>query len=161
MRRRFTPSTLATAILALLLLLAGGACGRSEQAAPGQTGAAPQETPPVATPAPGAFGVDSVELGNAIDPASRIAEAKTTFAPTDTIYAAVETEGAAPSVTLTARWTYEDGQLVDESSRTIAPEGDAVTVFQIAKPSGWPAGRYQLEIVADGRSAATRSFEVR
>ncbi|HUG37527.1 MAG TPA: hypothetical protein VML54_11285 [Candidatus Limnocylindrales bacterium] len=161
MRRRFMPSTLATVVLVLLLLLFGGACGQSEQAAPGQTGAAREELPPVAAPAPGAFAVDSVELGSAIDPTSRITEARNTFAPTDTIYAAVETQGAAPSVTLTARWTYEDGQLVDESSRTIAPEGDAVTVFQIVRPSGWPAGRYQVEIAADGRSAATQSFEVR
>ena len=32
----------------------------------------------------------------------------------DTIYASVRTSGAAPSASLTARWTFEDGQIVEE-----------------------------------------------
>jgi hypothetical protein len=72
----------------------------------------------------------------------------------------VATEGWAAPVELTARWTYEDGQVVGESSQTAEP-GPSATEFHIPKPSGWPAGRYQVEILADGASAATRSFEVR
>lgn len=161
MRRPTALPTSAMPLLAALLLLPALGCGRGEEASTGQAGTPAETTPPVAAPAPGAFAVESVELGSAVDEASQIRDAKTTFAPSDTIYAAVETGGAAPEITLTARWTYEDGQLVNESSRTIAPSGDATTLFQISKPSGWPAGRYQVEIVADGRSAATRSFEVR
>jgi hypothetical protein len=144
--------TLAT--VACLGLLA---CGRSEQnKAPAPT------SPPVAAPAaPAPFRVGAVELGNSIGADKRVSTPASAFAPTDTIYASVATEGAAPAVTLVARWTYEDGQLVNESSEAIAPTGPAVTEFHVAKPDGWPAGRYKVEITADGKPAATREFEVR
>ena len=73
----------------------------------------------------------------------------------------VASEGSATTVTLTARWTYEDGQLVNESSETLAPSGPAVTEFHIEKPSGWPAGKYKVEIAANGAPAGAREFEVR
>jgi len=64
-------------------------------------------------------------------------------------------------VTLTARWTYGDGQVVNESSRAIAPKGPTVTAFHISKPDGWPAGRYKVEITANGAPAGSRDFEVK
>ena len=64
-------------------------------------------------------------------------------------------------MTLTARWTYGDGQVVNESSRAIAPKGPTVTAFHISKPDGWPAGRYKVEITANGAPAGSRDFEVK
>jgi hypothetical protein len=150
MRRAFA-STLALLLVSLPLALAG--CQRSETpAAPGV-----DSPPPAAAP----FRVTSVELGSAIGADKRIAAPTTRFAPTDTIYASVLSEGSAGSVTLTARWTYEDGQTVTESTETIAPTGAAATEFHIARPSGWPAGRYRVEITANGAPAGAREFEVR
>jgi hypothetical protein len=140
--------------LVVLMGLAVFGCGRSEQ----QSAPAPT-TPPVAAPA--AFRVDALSLGREISADKRVTAPATAFAPMDTIYASVATAGATPSVALTARWTYEDGQLVSESTETIAPTGPAVTEFHVAKPDGWPAGRYKVEIIADGRTAASREFEVR
>jgi hypothetical protein len=85
----------------------------------------------------------------------------TTFAPTDTIYVTVVTTGSAPSATLTAKWTYQDGQVVNESTQTIAPTGPAATEFHIAKPDGWPAGSYKVEVSLNGRSTGTKEFEVK
>jgi hypothetical protein len=133
------------------------ACGRAEQK-PAAEAAAP---PPVSAPAPTPFRVGALELGRTIGPDKRVSAPVSEFAPTDTIYASVATDGAAPSVALTARWSYEDGQLVNESTETIAPTGPAVTEFHIAKPDGLPAGRYKVEITANGAPAATREFEVR
>jgi hypothetical protein len=147
---------IAFALVAALALLA---CGRSETNAP------PAGTPPVSAPAPSAAAqparVSGIDLGSAIGADKRVTAPAESFAPGDTIYASISTEGAAPSLTLTARWTYEDGQLVNEASETIAPEGPATTEFHIAKPDGFPAGRYQVEILADGAMAGTRRFEVR
>ena len=42
-----------------------------------------------------------------------------------------------------AHWTYQDGQVVNESTQTIAPTGDAKTEFHISKPEGWPPGQVQ------------------
>jgi hypothetical protein len=158
------------AVAALAAPLALGACKRSdtdtETAAPPPAPApapAPkvESPPPAAAPAPAPFRVTSVEVGNAISADKRVTTPTATLSPGDTIYASVASDGSAPSVTLTARWTYEDGQVVDETTQTIAPNGPAASEFHISHPDGFPAGRYQVEILADGRSVETEQFEVR
>jgi hypothetical protein len=72
----------------------------------------------------------------------------------------VVTEGASPSVALKVRWMYEDGQLVNESAQTIAPTGPSATGFHIAKPSGWPTGKYKVEISTNGAVATAKEFVV-
>ena len=143
----------ATLALGLLLALAG--CNRQETPP-----AAPPIPPPAPSMAPAPFAVKSVSLGKAIGADKRVTSPTSSFAATDTIYASVATEGAAPSVTLTARWTYQDGQVVDETSETIAPSGPAATEFHIAKPDGWPAGSYKVEISANGMPTTSQTFTV-
>jgi hypothetical protein len=137
-------------------------CQRSEVATP--VAPVPAAPPPVAAappPAAASFRVNTIDLGNALGAGDRIATPSSDFHPSDTIYASVVTDGASPSVSLTARWTYGDGQLVSESTRTIAPTGPAATEFHISKPDGWPAGHYKVEITANGVSAGSREFEVK
>ncbi|HEX6133518.1 MAG TPA: hypothetical protein VFZ24_06130 [Longimicrobiales bacterium] len=107
--------------------------------------------------------VTEVDLGNAIGPDRRITDDRATddFRPNETIYAVVETEGAATGSTLTARWTFEDGQVVDETTQTISPTGPAVTEFHISKPDGFPVGSYQVEILLNGSSVERKDFEVK
>ena len=108
--------------------------------------------------------VNGVELGRAVGTDKRITMPLTTFGTKDTIFASVMTSGAPPSATLTAVWSYtKDGQTtrVDSTSQIISPTGDAVTEFHIAKPSGWPAGSYRVEIFANGTSAGSRDFDVK
>ena len=71
-----------------------------------------------------------------------------------------QTEGAASTATLKTRWTFADGQVVDESTQTIAPTGNARTEFHISKPDGWPVGKYKFEVFLNGASAATKDFSV-
>lgn len=150
------------AVLAPCLLVVASACRQSEPPATKPAPPPPQAAAPVPPPpaAPVAFRVVVVDLGKAVTPERRVAQPTTTFAPADTIYASVVTEGAAPSVALGARWTFEDGQLVNETSQTIAPTGPAATEFHISKPGGWPTGRYKVEISANGNAVATKEFAV-
>ena len=104
--------------------------------------------------------VSQVDLGRSLTADKTINDRTDSFKPTDTIYASILTEGAAPTATLKARWTYQDGQAVKESTQTIAPTGDARTEFHISKPDGWPTGKYKLEVSLNGSSAATKDFEV-
>jgi hypothetical protein len=125
-----------------------------------------QTPPPVVetTPAPVVvpFSVTSIDLGKAIGSDKKITEPTTTFGAKDTIYAAVSTDGAAEAATVKARWTYGDeGQLVSEEETSIAPTGPATTEFHIARPSGWPVGKYKVEIIVDGTPAGTKDFEVK
>ena len=65
------------------------------------------------------------------------------------------------AATVMARWTFEDGQVVQESSQAIAPAGDAYTEFHISKASGLPKGKYKVEVFLDSKSAGTKEFEVK
>jgi hypothetical protein len=104
--------------------------------------------------------ITDVTLGRAVGADRAVTEATTTFEPNDTIYVSVRTSGTASSATLAARWTFEDGQVVDESSQTIAPTGTEVTEFHVSKPDGWPAGAYEVAISLDGVPVETQSFTV-
>jgi len=110
--------------------------------------------------APPSVKVTDVELGRALDADKRISDKTDSFKPTDTIYVSVTTEGSSPGARITAHWTYQDGQVVKHDEVSIAPTGKASTEFHIAKPGGWPAGDYKVEVMLDGASAATKSFTV-
>ncbi len=140
---------------ALALGLATATAGCKKDAPPPEQASAPAAAPAAE------FSVSGLELGRGVGADKRITSPVTTFKPRDTIYVSVATTGAAPNKTIAARWTFEDGQVVDEGSETIAPTGPAATEFHIAKPSGWPAGKYKVEISVDGAAAGSKDFEVK
>ena len=148
--------------------IALSACGKKEESAPPPPPAAapapapaPTTPPPAAAPAPAPVAVASVDLGNAIDADQKVTAPTTTFSPKDTIYASVSTTGSAPSAELSAKWTYQDGQTVNESKQAIAPNGPATSSFKIAKADGWPAGNYKVEISLNGTPVSTKDFSVK
>jgi len=102
-----------------------------------------------------------VEVGKQLGPDKRITNPTTTFGPKDTIYVSVTTEGAAPSKTISAKWSFQDGQVIKEATETVAPTGPAATEFHIAKASAWPVGKYKVEISVDGSPAGSKDFEVK
>jgi hypothetical protein len=104
--------------------------------------------------------VSQIDLGRSLNADKTINDNTDSFKPNDAIYASIATEGSAASATLKARWTYQDGQVVNESTQTISPTGNARTEFHISKPDGWPTGKYKLEAFLNGSSAATKDFEV-
>ena len=148
-------------LLGLCLAFIFAACGKSEPPPAPQTTAPPPATPLTPPPAASGVTVTTVELGNQIGADKRVTQPMTAFAPKDTIYATVVTNGSASSATLRAKWTYQDGQVVEESTKNIAPTGPGATEFHIAKPDGWPAGTYKVEVSLNGRSAGTKDFEVK
>lgn len=118
---------------------------------------------PAPAPAPGAetaVRVTDVDLGRAVGQDKRVTDKTDSFTPSETIYVSVRTEGSAATATLKARWTYEGGQVVQESSQAIAPTGPAVTEFHVAKADGWPKGSYKVEVFLNGNSVETESFKV-
>ena len=104
--------------------------------------------------------VSQIDMGRSLNADKTINDNTDSFKPNDAIYASIVTEGSAATATLKARWTYQDGQVVNESTQTITPTGNARTEFHISKPDGWPTGRYKLEAFLNGSSSATKDFEV-
>jgi hypothetical protein len=158
-------TTLNAAIAAVLVAgIALAGCKKNDTADTTAT------TPPAATdttpappmtetaPAPAGVTVTTIDLGNAVGADNRVTTPATSFAGTDTIHASVATDGAGGD--LTARWTFQDGQVVDTQDKTI-PAGAQVTDFSITKPDGWPAGHYRLEVLNGGMVVQTREFDIK
>ena len=116
-------------------------------------------------PAPAASAsVSDIALGKSVTADNKIANATTSFGARDTIYASVTTENASPGSSLVAKWTYQDGQVVDSTSQAIAPSSaggsTSVTEFHISKGSAWPAGNYKVEFFLDGSSVGSKDFSI-
>jgi hypothetical protein len=139
------------AALCLWLAASAGACSRNKQEAETTT-----------TPEAQQVQVSSVELGRGVGPDKRVTDPTEEFRPGDTIYATVITNGSgAQNAELTARWTYQDGQVVEETTQIIAPTQGAASEFHVSKPDGWPAGKYKIEVLVNGTPATTKEFEVK
>ena len=147
-----------TRVLAVtaLAFAAFTACSKEQKAAGGDVASGAAAT----TPATSSVAVADVDVGRAVSNA-RVTDKTNDFKPADTIYTSVHTTGSAPAATVMARWTYQDGQVVQESSQSIAPSGDAYTEFHISKPGGLPKGKYKVEVFLDSKSAGTKDFEVK
>jgi hypothetical protein len=142
---------------ALALATIGTAsCKKKEAPAP------PAEaTAPAPAPAPTPFSVQGIDLGKSIGADKKVSSPTTTFGRRDTIYVSVATEGAAPSKTVSAKWTYQGRQTVQEQTESIAPTGPAATEFHISRKAPWPVGKYAVEISVDGAPAGSKDFEIK
>ena len=152
-------------LIAVALVAAVGlaACGKKEAPPPAPVvtqAPAPTPAPAPAPPPVVIFAIAGIELGNAVGMDGKVVAPAAVFAPADALHAVVATTGTATDATLAAKWTYEDGQTVNEESRTISPTADAWTDFMISKPDGWPVGKYKVEISLNGAPAGSREFEV-
>ena len=142
-------------VVLVLAAVAGGAGAcKKKTPEPGDPGVVPP-----AAPASAPMAVTSVNLGKSLGPDKRVTSETTTFGPRDTIYASVATSGNAGG-TLAARWTFQDGQVVDETTQTVGATGPAVTEFHVTKPSGWPTGNYKVEVMLNGSAAQSKEFRV-
>ncbi len=126
----------------------------------------PAMTPaPMPTPAAATVSVTSVDLGNAIGADSKVTTPTTAFAPKDTIYASVATSTVDPSATvpakLSAKWSFQDGQVVNQDSKDLNLAASGNTEFHIAKPDGFPAGAYTVEISLDGNVVQNKEFTIK
>jgi hypothetical protein len=142
MRTRLVPQF----TLLAAALLAAAACGPKKASARGEN----------------AVQVTDISMGRSLAAGVKIDDQTTTFKPADAIYTVVETKGNG-TATVAARWTYQDNQVVNESSKNIQLAGDEPvrTEFHISKPDGWPAGKYHVDIMLNGTKAGEKDFEVK
>ncbi|MEP6767606.1 MAG: hypothetical protein ABJC61_02970 [Acidobacteriota bacterium] len=157
MTTRTRAAALAAAVLTSVFALT--ACKKPEAPAATPAAAEPAAAPtaiPVA-----AVTVTDVSLGKSVGADKKVQAATDTFAPKDTIFASVSTDGSAPSSIIAVKWTFGDGQTVKEDSKTIAVTGPAVTEFSIQKPKGWPKGTYKIDVTVDGKPGPSKTFTVK
>jgi hypothetical protein len=149
---------IAITIAAGLLLVGSLDACKKKEAAPEAPAVAPAPPPP-------APAVSAIELGRHIGPNKRVSDTTSVFGRRDTLYLAVVTEHTPAGASLLAKWTFQTGQLVDSTVQAVAAPDPAnpvtVTEFHLTKPSGWPAGKYTVEVWLDGVSKGARDFEVK
>jgi hypothetical protein len=110
---------------------------------------------------PGKLRVSNVMIGRQVGADKRISEPTLRFAPTDTVFVSVATEGTPASSTLSAKWTFPTGKVRDSSSQTIQPKGAERTELHAAPPKGgWPVGSFLVTVYADGDSVDGKTFAV-
>lgn len=159
------PQVVLVAVLGTVALVG---CKKKEE--PVATTPPPAATEPAPMPAPAPMAatasVTSVDLGNTIGADMKVATPASTFAPKDTIYASIGTTTSDPAASvpgkLGVKWSHVDSnQTVSEDSRDLTLTGMGATEFHIAKPDGWPKGKYKVEVSLDGTVVQTREFEVK
>ena len=153
--------TLSYLVTAALLLGLVGCKKEAPPPPPPPPAPAPKVEAPPSAPAPVA--VANITLGKAIGADKKVTAASDTFAKGDTIYASIDTTGQG-TATLKAKWTFHKGDKkadVSESSDTLNAKGPATTEFHVNKPSGWPPGDYQVEIMLGDKSAGVKKFNVK
>jgi hypothetical protein len=141
------------------IALTSGACSKKDKSPPAETSTTTAPAPE--TPAQPVFMVLSVDVGRHLNADKKVAEPASTFGRRDTIYASVSSVGTTNDAKIAAKWTFQTGQVVDSSERTISPTGPANTEFHISKRTPWPAGKYRLEIFVNGTSNSVKEFEVK
>jgi hypothetical protein len=108
-----------------------------------------------------ALSVIDVDMGRHVDAEKKISDKTDDFSARDTIYASVHTSGTANNGAVVGRWTYQDGTVLDEKTNMVTTDGDARTVFYIAKPGGFAKGKYTLHVVIDGKAVRSKDVEVK
>ena len=161
MRRHSHVDRLVRPAACAIALVFAVACGKKESQETTVQGAGGAVVPPATSTQPAAVQVADVKLGNKLDASKQVSNATDTFTPRDTIFASVHTTGTGQNAQVIARWTFQDGQQVSEGTESISPTGDAYTEFHIAKPSGWPAGKYTLHVLLNGQEVQTKDFTVK
>jgi len=149
--------------LTAVALVAAVACKGRDAARPdagtetGATGTAPAADTAVSKE----LKVSGVMIGKRIGENKLIIEPTFQFAPADTVYVSVSTEGKPDNADLSARWMFQNGKVVDSSAQSIKPEGKDNTEFHISNPKGWPIGTYNVTIYANGDSVDAKNFAVK
>ena len=103
--------------------------------------------------------IATVDVGRTLSGDNIVADFTDTFNPSDTVYVAVNTVGSG-TATLSVKWTYQDGQVVGETSRTVTTTGAENTEFHVSKPDGLPVGDYKVAVMLNGQEVQTDDFKV-
>lgn len=114
------------------------------------------------SPSTAALRVTQVETGKGLNADKTLKDNTDDFGVRDTVYVRVTTDGMSSGSTLSAKWTFQDGQTVEEKSQQISPTGGVTNhEFHIQKATAWPKGDYKVEIMLDGTSAGTKDFTIK
>jgi hypothetical protein len=141
--------------LALVVAVAT-ACGGSGDSS-GETRAMASAT---VAAAPVARRVSSVMIGKRIGAGNRMTDPTFQFAPQDTVFLSVGTEGTSGPTSLMAAWRSQTGQVVQQTTEFVRTGGEN-TAFHLAQPKGLKPGTYKVILFLGDDSVDTKVFVVK
>ncbi len=136
-----------------------GACAGSDESARRGRGSEADSAAAAAAKVPTERRVSNVMIGRRIGTGNRMAEPTFQFAPQDTVYVSVATEGTAGPTSLTAAWRSQTGEILQQSTDTLRPGEN--TAFQLSQPKGLRPGTYKVVLFLGDDSADAKVFVVK
>jgi hypothetical protein len=104
--------------------------------------------------------VSMVMIGKGTRSGNRITEPTFQFAPQDTVYLSVATEGSTGPDSLTAAWRSQDGKILKQSSQPVGGPGNN-GAFSLSMPKGFKPGTYKVVLFLGSDSVDTKVFAVK
>ncbi len=144
--------------VAVVAVLAGGCSGSEESRS--AAGATDSAALAASAGTPVELQVSNVMIGRRIGPGNRITEPTFEFAPKDTVYVSVATQGTGGAEALTAAWRSQSGEILQKSSEPVPPAGEN-TQFSLSQPKGLKPGTYKVIIFLGEDSVETKVFVVK
>lgn len=127
----------------------------AEQAMEEMGGSPERDTTPVDTT------IDGVKLSNEGDTEQgTLGIPRTRFAPTDSVFAEITSNGTASEYTIYAKWIDTEGNVLTDYGIRINEPGPKRTVISLSKPDGWSTGRNRIELAVNGKTLRTITFDV-
>lgn len=151
--RRMDPRLMAVATLAV-------ACSGSEKSRTAAAGGQDSATLAASSGRPAELQVSNVMIGRKMGANNLITEPTFQFAPKDTVFISVATEGSGGATALTAAWRYQSGEVLQKSSEPISGSEKNVG-FSLSQPKGLKPGTYKVIIFLDNDSVDTKLFSVK
>jgi hypothetical protein len=137
-----------------------GACTRSDRSESAEVAARRADSASAAAAAkPTVRKVSNVMIGKRIGSNNLMTEPTFQFAPQETVYVSVATEGAEGADALTAAWRFQTGEVVQKGTESIRPGEN--TVFQLSQPKGLKPGTYKVVLFLGDDSVDTKVFAVK
>jgi hypothetical protein len=104
--------------------------------------------------------VSMVMIGKQIGSGNRVTEPTFQFAPQDTVYVSVATEGSAGPNTLTAAWRSQSGEILQQTSEPVQAAGENAA-FNLSRPKGLKPGIYKVVLFLGDDSVDAKVFAVK
>lgn len=150
---------------ALIVALAGtialSACKKKEEPVAAPAPVAVEPAPVAAPAAPPAISFAGLTVGTTAAPDKSVA-AVTAFTPKDAIIASVKTDGTSSNAAITAKLTFQDGQVAGpEQSQSVSAAGPETTNFTFTNTKPWPTGKYKVDVTLNGAAAGSQEIEVK
>ena len=143
--------------LAMVAALAGGCAGSDKSR--GDESAAARDSAAANASAAGPRHVSSVMIGKRIGSGNRMTEPTFQFAPQDTVYLSVATEGSTGPDKIITAWRSQTGEVLQQPTEAIQPGQN--TAFQLSQPKGLKPGTYKVIVFLGSDSVDTKVFVVK